>query len=51
MDISRKIGIMVFTGVPAIIGGGITHHFFHNFTAVVIFEIILYLGALAFISK
>ena len=51
MSISRKIGIMVFTGVPAIIGGGIVYHFFGNYTAMVTYEIILLLAALGFLSK
>ncbi|MBU0995429.1 MAG: hypothetical protein KJ737_23275 [Proteobacteria bacterium] len=51
MDISRKLGIMVFMGVPAIIGGGIVYHFFGNYTAMIIYEIILALAALGFISK
>lgn len=51
MDIARKIGIMVFMGVPAIIGGGIVYHFFGNYTATILFEIILLLTALGLISR
>ncbi|MBF0468274.1 MAG: hypothetical protein HQK61_05235 [Desulfamplus sp.] len=51
MDISRKLGIMVFTAVPAIIGGGIVFHFFGSFTQVIIYEIILLLAALGCISR
>ena len=41
MDISRKLGILVFFGVPAIIGGGIVYTVFGSYAAVFIFEIIL----------
>ncbi|MBF0233961.1 MAG: hypothetical protein HQK62_07945 [Desulfamplus sp.] len=51
MDISRRLGIMVFTAVPAIIGGGIVYHFFGSFTQVIIYEIILLLAALGCISR
>jgi zinc transporter ZupT len=50
MDISRKLGILVFCAVPAIIGGGIVYHFFGDLTPVFIFEIILVLAAGAFLS-
>ena len=51
MDISRKLGIMVFTAVPAIMGGGIVYHFFGGFTEVIIYEALLYLAALGCISR
>lgn len=51
MDIPRKLGILVFTAVPAIIGGGIVYHFFGSFTQVVIYEILLILAALGIISS
>ncbi len=51
MDISRKLGIIVFTAVPAVIGGGIVYHFFGGFTQVIIFEALLYLAALGLISS
>jgi len=51
MDISRKLGIMIFTAVPAIIGGGIVFHFFGSFTQVIIYEILLLLAALGCISR
>jgi len=41
MDISRKLGILVFTGVPVIIGGGIVYALFHSFIPVFIYELIL----------
>ena len=51
MDIPRKIGILIFTGVPAIIGGGITYHFFGSYIPVTVYEIILYTAALGFIRN
>jgi len=51
MSISRKLGILVFFGVPAIIGGGIVYDSFHGYTAMFIYEAILMLVAGAFISK
>jgi hypothetical protein len=51
MDISRKLGILVYTAVPAIVGGGIVYHFFHSWTQVIIYEILLILGALGVISS
>jgi len=51
MDISRKLGIMVFTAVPAIIGGGIVFHFFGSFTQVIIYEVLLLLAAFGCISR
>jgi hypothetical protein len=42
MNVSRKLGILVFCGVPAIIGGGITYHLFDgNYVPVFIYETIL----------
>ena len=42
MDITRKLGIMIFSAVPAIIGGGISFVAFHNsYIALVIFELLL----------
>ena len=52
MTISRKLGIMVFCGVPAVIGGGIIYALFgHSFTPVIIYEALLLLTAGAFLSK
>ncbi len=41
MEISRKLGILVFFGVPAIIGGGIIYAIFGRFAPVLIYEILL----------
>ena len=52
MSIGRKLGILVFFGVPAIIGGGITYHIFHgNYTPVFIYETILLMIAGVFFSR
>lgn len=52
MHISRKLGIMVFMGVPAIIGGGIVYWATHgNYIAVGVYEILLYTFAGSLISK
>lgn len=51
MDISRKLGILVFCGVPAIIGGGILYGFFHSYTPVIIYEILLVLIAVGIVRK
>ncbi len=51
MDISRKLGILVFFGVPAIIGGGIIYGILHSYVPVCAYEVLLYLGAGAIISK
>lgn len=51
MSITRKLGILVFFGVPAIIGGGIVYHFFHDYTAVAVYEMVLLMVAGGFFSK
>ncbi len=51
MDIPRKLGIMIYTAVPAIVGGGIVYHFFGSWTQVIIYEVMLVLAALGIISS
>lgn len=51
MGISRKIGVLVFFGVPAIIGGGIIYGMAGSYIPVVVYEILLYLIAGAIISR
>jgi hypothetical protein len=51
MDISRKIGILVFCGVPAIIGGGIFFTLFGGYIPVAIFETLLLFSAGIFLSS
>ncbi len=51
MNMSRRLGILVFCMVPAIIGGGILYHFFHSYTPVVIWETLVIIFAIGFFSK
>jgi len=51
MTVPRKLGILVFFGVPAIIGGGIVYHFTGSYFPVFIWETILLLTAGAFVAK
>jgi zinc transporter ZupT len=51
MDVSRKLGILVLCGVPAIVGGGIVYAIFHSYIPVFIYEIVLLFAAGAFVSK
>ncbi len=44
MDITQKIGIAIFSGVPAIIGGGIVYALSHGaFVSVIVYEVVLML--------
>lgn len=45
MDLARLLGILVVFGVPAIIGGGLTYHLFHNWFAVILWEALVVFGA------
>ncbi|MDT8380183.1 MAG: hypothetical protein RQ739_14955 [Desulfotignum sp.] len=51
MDIPRKLGILIYSAVPAIVGGGIVYHFFDSFVQVVIFEILLLAAVLGVFSS
>ena len=51
MDISRKLGILVFCGVPAIIGGGIVYAIFGRFAPVFVYEILLLFIAGVVVTK
>ncbi|MGD9329795.1 MAG: hypothetical protein PVJ53_00715 [Desulfobacterales bacterium] len=52
MDIGRKIGIMVFSAVPVIVGGGIVYALSgESYLAVGIYQVILLFLFGAFISK
>lgn len=51
MDMSRKLGILVFFGVPAIIGGGIAYAVFGGYHAVVVYGILLLSVAGAVFSR
>ena len=52
MNISRRIGILVFFGVPAIVGGGIVYALFgHNYIPVFVYELLLIFIAGGIASK
>ena len=51
MDISRRLAILVFMGVPAIIGGGIVYFIFGNLTPMWIYEALLLVTAGALVSR
>lgn len=51
MDISRRLAILIFCGVPAIVGGGIVYGAFGSLTAMWIYEVLLLVTAGAFISR
>ncbi len=51
MDISRKLGILVFCMVPAIVGGGIVYGFAHNYVAVAVWEALVLGVAGMFVSR
>jgi hypothetical protein len=51
MDVARKLGILIFCAVPAIVGGGIVYFTSNSLTALFIYEVILLLGAGAFVSR
>ena len=51
MNISRRLGILVFCGVPAIIGGGIVFAIFDNLTAMWIYEALLAITVGALVSR
>lgn len=51
MNISRKLGVLIFCGVPAIVGGGIVYAIFGSYVPVVIYESLLLLVAGGIISR
>jgi len=51
MDVSRKLGILIFCGVPAIIGGGILYALFHSYSIVGVYEFVLLCTAGAFVAR
>ncbi len=51
MDVSRKLGIVVFCGVPAIIGGGIIYTIFGSYIPVFIWEVLLVFAAGIYVSR
>ena len=51
MDLSRRLGILVFCGVPAIIGGGIVMAVTGSLTIMWIYEALLLITAGALVSR
>lgn len=51
MDISRQLGILIFCGVPAIVGGGIVYAIFGSYAVVCVYEILLLLVAGGIVRK
>ena len=51
MDISRRLAILVFCGVPAIVGGGIVYAIFGTYTPMWIYEALLLITAGALVSR
>lgn len=51
MDIPRKLGVLIYSAVPAIVGGGIVYHFFGSFVQVIIYEALLVLATLGLIRN
>ncbi len=51
MHVSRRLGILVFCGVPAIVGGGIMMALFDSLTLMWIYEALLLVAAGALVSK
>ena len=51
MNISRKLGILVISAVPAIVGGGILYGIFHSYAPVIVYEVMLLAAAGGIISK
>ena len=51
MDISRRLGILVFCAVPAIVGGGIVYAIFDSLTAMWIYQVLLAVTAGALVSR
>lgn len=51
MDLSRRLGILIFFAVPAIVGGGILFGIFHNYIPVFIYEILLVALAGGLVSR
>ena len=51
MDIPRKLGILVFCGVPVIVGGGIVYAVFGGLFPMFVYQALLLGAAGAFISR
>lgn len=51
MSIPRKLGTMVFMGVPVIVGGGIVYALMGGLTPMFIYEGLLAIFALGFLAR
>jgi hypothetical protein len=51
MNVSRKLGILVFCGVPAIVGGGILYAIYGSYLPVFVFELLLIFAAGSYVSR
>jgi len=51
MHVSRKLGVLVFCGVPAIVGGGIVYALFGSYVPVFLWEVILLMFAGSYVSR
>lgn len=51
MEISRKLGILIVFGVPAIVGGGVAYAIFGSYVAVLVYGIVLLLTAGSIVSR
>ena len=51
MDVSRKLGILIFFAVPAIIGGGIIYALFETYVPVFVYETLLIFAAGGVVAK
>jgi len=51
MDVARKLGILVFCAVPAVVGGGIVYAAFGSLTAIFIYQVLLLVAAAGFVSR
>ncbi len=52
MSISRRLGILVVFGVPAIVGGGVVYAVFNgSYAALAVYEVLLLITAGGVISR
>ena len=51
MDVSRRLGILIFFAVPAIVGGGILYGMFGSYIPVFIYETLLVALAGGLVSR
>jgi hypothetical protein len=51
MDISRRLGILIFFAVPAVIGGGILYGIFGSYIPVFVYETLLVALAGGLVSR